>query len=419
MENHILKVLPNELTIINNHTNLKNEKHSIIDYSNKICVKPWGHEFLVYQTNRIAIWCLTIFNGHQTSLHCHFNKDTQIIILKGAAKISLIDNKDIYLSELSSIFLPHYNFHGISAFSEEVCLLEIEIFCEQLCYSDKNDLLRINDDYNRKNTGYEGSVNILDSKEDLQKYRYFNLNNCNDFSQNIEGVDIQISKMTNEYKYPPLKWQNNQYNILLSGSLFQKNQYIKEGTIINDFADDIQLPQDYATILSLRNIGYKNNSKIIYNNNHLKLVVDDLKSQKKTIILSSGCFDIIHVGHLNTLSIAKKMGDILIVCLSSDEQIKKLKGKDRPINNYQDRIDLFKTIDYVDFIVLYNEENIKDEGSLGVIMKIVDPDFWIKGNDYTKEEIVQKHPYLRNICLIPNIDNKSTTNIIKTILKKG
>jgi bifunctional ADP-heptose synthase (sugar kinase/adenylyltransferase) len=52
-------------------------------------------------------------------------------------------------------------------------------------------------------------------------------------------------------------------------------------------------------------------------------------------------------------------------------------------------------------------------------MKIVDPDFWIKGNDYTKEEIVHKHPYLRNICLIPNIDNKSTTNIIKTILKKG
>ena len=113
------------------------------------------------------------------------------------------------------------------------------------------------------------------------------------------------------------------------------------------------------------------------------------------------------------------MGDILIVCLSSDEQIKQLKGDTRPINNYQDRIDLFKTIDYIDYIVLYNEENITDELSLGTIMKIVDPDCWVKGSDYNKNDIIKKHPYLRNICLIPNIENKSTTNIIKTIVEKS
>jgi rfaE bifunctional protein nucleotidyltransferase chain/domain len=418
MQNHVFEVLPNELSIVSNHTLLQQEKHTVIEYKNKVCVKPWGHEFLVFQNKRLAIWCLTIKKGHQTSLHCHFNKDTQIIVLKGAAKISLMDNKNIALSEMSSVFLPHYNFHGISAFSDEVCLLEIEIFNKSLDFSDKNDLLRINDDYNRKKTGYESSVKVLESNEELYSYGYFYLWDEN-VRKNIHGVDIQMIKMSKKHPTPPENWHKKQYNVLLEGTIFHKNQFFKEGTFIQEFSDDFQFSDDNVTILSLQNIGYKNNSKIIYDNQHLKLVMENLRQQNKSVILSSGCFDIIHVGHLNTLSEAKKMGDVLIVCLSSDEQIKTLKGQDRPINNYQDRIDLFKTIDYVDYIVLYNEENIPNEISLGNIMKIVDPDFWVKGNDYTKDAIVQKHPYLRNICLIPNIENKSTTNIIKTILKKG
>ena len=418
MQNHVFEVLPNELSIVSNHTLLQQEKHTVIEYKNKVCVKPWGHEFLVFQNKRLAIWCLTIKKGHQTSLHCHFNKDTQIIVLKGAAKISLMDNKNIALSEMSSVFLPHYNFHGISAFSDEVCLLEIEIFNKSLDFSDKNDLLRINDDYNRKKTGYESSVKVLESNEELYSYGYFYLWDEN-VRKNIHGVDIQMIKMSKKHPTPPENWHKKKYNVLLEGTIFHKNQFFKEGTFIQEFSDDFQFSDDNVTILSLQNIGYKNNSKIIYDNQHLKLVMENLRQQNKSVILSSGCFDIIHVGHLNTLSEAKKMGDVLIVCLSSDEQIKTLKGQDRPINNYQDRIDLFKTIDYVDYIILYNEENIPNEISLGNIMKIVDPDCWVKGNDYTKDAIVQKHPYLRNICLIPNIENKSTTNIIKTILKKG
>jgi rfaE bifunctional protein nucleotidyltransferase chain/domain len=418
MQNHIYEVLPNELSIVSNHTQLRDEKHDVIEYKNKVCVKPWGHEFIVFQNKRVAIWCLTIKKGHQTSLHCHFNKDTQIIVLKGAAKISLMDNKNIALSEMSSVFLPHYNFHGISAFSDEVCLLEIEIFNHRIDYSDKNDLLRINDDYNRNKTGYESSVKVLESSDELFSYKYFYLWDER-IHNKINGVDIQIHKMTQKTPTPPENWHKKQYNILLEGTIFHKNQFFKEGTFIQEFSDDLQFSDDSATILSLQNIGHKNNSKIIYDNQHLKLVMENLRQQHKTVILSSGCFDIIHVGHLNTLSEAKKMGDVLIVCLSSDEQIKSLKGEDRPINNYIDRIDLFKTIDYVDYIVLYNEDNIPNENSLGNIMKIVDPDCWVKGDDYTKDAIVQKHPYLRNICLIPNIENKSTTNIIKTILKKS
>jgi rfaE bifunctional protein nucleotidyltransferase chain/domain len=210
--------------------------------------------------------------------------------------------------------------------------------------------------------------------------------------------------------------------MLIEGKLFHNYQYLKEGTllspaVIGNPASSVQFPDDTIKVLSFRNMAYSNNAKIIYDNEQLKLVVRRLKEENQRVILSSGCFDIIHVGHLNTLVEAKKLGDKLIVCLSNDEQIRKLKGDDRPINNYQDRINLFKTISYVDYILLYSEENIKKEESLGKIMKIVDPDYWVKGDDYTKEDIIKKHPYLRNIHLCKNVENKSTTNIINRIKK--
>jgi rfaE bifunctional protein nucleotidyltransferase chain/domain len=313
---------------------------------------------------------------------------------------------------MDTIFLPHYNFHGLSTFSDETYLLEIEIFNDNTHFSDKNDLLRINDQYKRKSTGYESSVNTI--SENLDLYNFFYLEK--DFEKNIKNVDFKITKLSNENlnNIDLSIFDKYNYNILLSGTIYQNMQFLKEGSIIKTF-NNIQFPNDDIIILSIGKINYKEDSKIIYNNEQLKLLIKKLKKEDKKIILSSGCFDIIHIGHLNTLRESKKLGDILMICLSSDEQIKLLKGNDRPINNYQDRIDLFKTISYVDYIILYNEENIEKEESLGNIMKIVDPYYWVKGDDYTEKKILEKHPYLKNIKLIKNIENKSTTNIIKKI----
>ena len=135
----------------------------------------------------------------------------------------------------------------------------------------------------------------------------------------------------------------------------------------------------------------------------------------KKIILTSGCFDILHVGHLENLKIAKSLGDILVVCLSNDEQVRKLKGSTRPVNNYEDRINLFKTISYVDYVILYAESNIETEETLDQIMKTVRPAIWAKGDEYIEAKIREKHPSLDKIVLIPTVVNKSTTNIIKKI----
>ena len=109
------------------------------------------------------------------------------------------------------------------------------------------------------------------------------------------------------------------------------------------------------------------------------------------------------------------MCDTLFVALSSDTQIQKLKGASRPVNTYNDRINVFKTLPYIDYIILYDEENIEKEETLGQIMKIVGPNIWTKGSDYTVEKIVDKHPYLNKVIIIDNVKDKSTTNIIKKI----
>jgi rfaE bifunctional protein nucleotidyltransferase chain/domain len=403
-----LHVEEKEHCIIKNNQSIEFETHPVVDYKNKVCVKPWGYEFLVFQNTKLAIWYLNMKKGHSTSLHCHFKKDTLLIILSGCAKIGLVDNKCIALSTLEKIFIPKYKFHSISSFSDETFILEVEIFSNGLNFSDKNDLLRIDDKYMRKPVGYESSVNIITDK--LDKYSHYYLNEHIEYELN--NTVVSLHSVTSRDNL--LKLKKKEYSIILDGEIFEPVKYYKEGSVL-DINDNMSPVSTNCLVLTIDNVESKENSKIIYNNEQLGLIKSKLESEGKSIVLTSGCYDILHVGHLETLRKAKSFGDVLIVCLSNDEQIRLLKGDMRPINNYLDRINLFKTITYVDYIVLYDEEDIKNERTLGNIMKIVDPLYWVKGSDYTVEQILSKHPYLKNIKIIPCIEGKSTTNIIKKI----
>lgn len=398
-----------EREIVEKNKYIEREQHQAIDYKNKVCVKPWGYEYLVYESNKIGIWYLLMKKGHSTSLHTHFKKDTIMFVLSGSAKIGLLDNKSIILNTMESIYIPKYKFHSISSFSDETTILEMEIFTENLTFSDKNDLLRIDDQYNRKPVGYESSVEVL--KENLDIYNPFFIEKGK-ITRNGVTLDYHLVKSAEEIQ----ELQKKTYCILLKGQIFSNSHYLKEGSILH-LKDHIYRPINECHLLTIDKLLWQEDTKIIYDFDQLSIIKQELVNENKRIVLTSGCFDILHVGHLETLKRAKILGDILIVCLSSDEQIKALKGSSRPINNYEDRINLFKTITYVDYIVLYNEENIEEEQTLGSIMKIVDPFTWVKGSDYKIEEISKKHPYLRNITILPLVDEKSTTNIVKRILE--
>jgi rfaE bifunctional protein nucleotidyltransferase chain/domain len=394
-----LEAKPSEKEIIKNNWNLAVEKHTRKEYKNTVCIKPWGYEFLAYESNKLGIWFIKLTNGGTTSLHTHFHKDSFIIVISGCAKITLIDNEVIDLSCMKSIFIPKYKFHSLASFSEETYLMEIEIFDSTIDFTDKNDLLRIDDPYKRKKTGYEASVNLQFDK--LADYGYFYLEEG--FNQIIQGVQITVGS--------EMKTTEN-YTILLAGEIYSNGLCMKEGSLLR--GEKLQSITD-ALFVSLSRIDAHEFSKIIYSPEHLLLKSQQFRDAAKKVILTSGCFDILHVGHLENLKAAKSFGDILVVCLSNDEQVRKLKGATRPVNNYDDRINLFKTISYVDYIVLYSESNIETEETLDQMMKTVNPAIWVKGDEYTESKIREKHPSLKKIVLIPTVINKSTTNIIKKI----
>ena len=105
-------------------------------------------------------------------------------------------------------------------------------------------------------------------------------------------------------------------------------------------------------------------------------------SSIKKIVFTNGCFDILHVGHIRLLNDAKKLGDILVVGINSDFSIKKLKGKDRPINIESDRKIILESLKAVDFVFIFEEDT-----PLNLIKKIK-PNILVKGGDYSESNIV-------------------------------
>ena len=120
---------------------------------------------------------------------------------------------------------------------------------------------------------------------------------------------------------------------------------------------------------------YKSNSEILEK-------VEEIKSKNIKLVMTNGCFDIVHAGHIHLLKNAKKFGDFLIVAINSDKSVKALKGNKRPINRLPARIELLKSLSFVNLIVVFNELTpIK-------IIKMLSPDVLVKGGDYKIKDIV-------------------------------
>jgi D-beta-D-heptose 7-phosphate kinase/D-beta-D-heptose 1-phosphate adenosyltransferase len=145
--------------------------------------------------------------------------------------------------------------------------------------------------------------------------------------------------------------------------------------------------------------------KIIFDNEHNKI---NLLSKNKNIVFTNGCFDILHSAHIELLKFAKSQGDILVVGLNSDESIKRLKGDKRPINDIYERSKILSLFDFIDFIIVFN-----DDTPLNII-KLLKPDILVKGSDYNMENIVGKE-VVKNIIFFNLIKNKSSTRIINKI----
>jgi len=126
----------------------------------------------------------------------------------------------------------------------------------------------------------------------------------------------------------------------------------------------------------------------------------------KKIVFTNGCFDILHVGHVKYLEIAKSFGDMLIVGLNSDASVKRLKGSTRPINNHLDRAYVLSALESVSFVVEFTEDTPYE------LIRAIKPDVLVKGGDY-KDKVVVGSDLVEEVKLVDFVDGKSTTKIIE------
>lgn len=133
----------------------------------------------------------------------------------------------------------------------------------------------------------------------------------------------------------------------------------------------------------------------------------------KKIVMTNGCFDILHAGHVNYLTQARSLGDILIVAVNDDQSVAKLKGSNRPINKLSRRLQVLAALNMIDCVVTFSEDT-----PLNLIKKIL-PDVLVKGGDYQIEDVVGATEVMENggmVKIIPIVEDSSTTKIIKSIL---
>ncbi len=140
----------------------------------------------------------------------------------------------------------------------------------------------------------------------------------------------------------------------------------------------------------------------------LQKCVLSAKNRKQKVVFTNGCFDILHLGHVKYLEVAKSFGDILVVGLNADSSVTKLKGPTRPVNPEYDRAYLLAALEVVDYVVIFSEETPHD------LIKMIRPDVLVKGGDYEGKTVVGTE-FAGELKLVDFVDGKSTTKTIERI----
>ena len=158
----------------------------VYNHRQVIVNKPWGYEYLMYENDQVAMWLLHIANGQQTSMHCHPIKTTGLVLLKGEAELSfLADKKLICASEKQMI--GRGLFHSTKAVSDGgIFMLEIET------PNDKNDLVRLSDEYGRADSGYETSDHEMTKTNECVWLEDPELNELHEY--NVNGAKLTVER---------------------------------------------------------------------------------------------------------------------------------------------------------------------------------------------------------------------------------
>lgn len=139
------------------------------------------------------------------------------------------------------------------------------------------------------------------------------------------------------------------------------------------------------------------------------------RGRKRRIVLANGCFDFFHVGHIRYLSGAKALGDWLIVAVNSDEQVRRLKGANRPLMPERERAEIVSALRFVDYVTIFPEPTVEE------LIRAIRPDVHAKGTDYTTETVPEREivrEYGGKVAIVGDPKNHSSTDLIGLVSSK-
>jgi rfaE bifunctional protein nucleotidyltransferase chain/domain len=157
-------------------------------------------------------------------------------------------------------------------------------------------------------------------------------------------------------------------------------------------------------------------SEIIKDYRQLKPIIRQLQKDGKTVVLTNGCFDLIHVGHVRCLRGAKAEGDVLIVALNDDESVRKFKRTSGPLAPENERAEIMTAFDCVDYVTFFSEP------SADVMLDYLRPDVHAKGTDYSIENLPERETVLRyggRIAIVGDPKEHSSSALLMRAAEKA
>lgn len=151
----------------------------------------------------------------------------------------------------------------------------------------------------------------------------------------------------------------------------------------------------------------------LLNQDELAARVADWRAAGERIILTNGCFDLLHVGHVRYLHAAKELGGRLIVAVNSDSSARALKGEGRPLVPQNERAELLAALADVDAVYIFDEANVQN------LIKLIRPDIHAKGTDYTRESVPERETVLAcggEVAIVGDPKDHSATDLLRAIL---
>src|SRR5688572_29353508 len=139
-----------------------------------------------------------------------------------------------------------------------------------------------------------------------------------------------------------------------------------------------------------------------------------IRAEGRKLVVTNGCFDILHLGHVTYLEAARQQGDLLLVGVNSDAAVRQLKGADRPINPETDRAGIVAALACVDAVCVFDQRTALQ------FLTAAKPDVWVKGGDYTLDTVNQDERRAvetagGKIVILPLVPGKSTTTLLQKI----